>query len=38
MVMAEAPEDEPCPSLLDEPFAAHNKIRLGEVFEGIVVK
>ena len=26
-------EDEPCPSLLDEPFAAYDRVRLGEAFE-----
>ena len=26
-------EEEPCPSLLDEPFAAYDRIRLGEAFE-----
>ena len=26
-------QDEPCPSLLDEPFAAYDRIRLGEAFK-----
>jgi uncharacterized protein YhaN len=26
-------EEEPCPSLLDEPFAAYDKTRFGKVFE-----
>jgi len=26
-------EAEPCPSLLDEPFAAYDRVRMGEAFE-----
>ena len=31
-------EEEPCPSLLDEPFAAYDRIRLGEAFEILTVE
>jgi DNA repair exonuclease SbcCD ATPase subunit len=31
-------EEEPCPSLLDEPFAAYDRIRLGEAFEVLTVE
>jgi uncharacterized protein YhaN len=31
-------EEEPCPSLLDEPFAAYDKTRLGEAFEVLKVE
>ena len=26
-------QEEPCPGLLDEPFAAYDRVRLGEAFE-----